>query len=67
MKISILIRDKQSPGEASDIRNRTISGTGGMEEKRRKGREEKETNLFLRANSIEEFTKLRKHKDNWSI
>mgnify|MGYP003956664835 CR=1 FL=1 len=28
-------------------------------------KEERETNLFLRAKSIEEFTKLRVHKDNW--
>ncbi len=27
--------------------------------------EERKTNLFLRARSIEEFTMLRKHKDNW--
>tara|TARA_B100000965_G_scaffold216454_1_gene181129 strand:- start:557 stop:1312 length:756 start_codon:yes stop_codon:yes gene_type:complete len=27
--------------------------------------EERKTNLFLRAKSIEEFTKLRRHKDNW--
>jgi len=28
-------------------------------------REERETNLFIRAKSIEEFAKLRLHKDNW--
>ncbi len=27
--------------------------------------EERKTNLFLRAKNIEEFTKLRQHKDNW--
>ncbi len=27
--------------------------------------EERETNLFLRAKNIEEFSKLRRHKDNW--
>ena len=27
--------------------------------------EEKKTNLFLRAKNIEEFTRLRLHKDNW--
>ena len=27
--------------------------------------EERKTNLFLRAKNIEEFTKLRHHKDNW--
>ena len=30
-------------------------------------KEERETNLFLRAKSIEEFTKLRVHKDNWKV
>ena len=28
-------------------------------------KEERKTNLFIRAKSIEEFTKLRLHKDNW--
>ena len=27
--------------------------------------EERKTNLFLRAKNIEQFTKLRRHKDNW--
>ena len=27
--------------------------------------EERKTNLFLRAQNIEEFTMLRKHKDSW--
>jgi len=27
--------------------------------------EERETNLFLRAQNVEEFTELRRHKDNW--
>ena len=27
--------------------------------------EERKTNLFLRAENIEEFTMLRKHKDSW--
>ncbi len=27
--------------------------------------EERKTNLFLRAKNVEEFTMLRRHKDNW--
>ena len=27
--------------------------------------EERKTNLFLRAENVEQFTKLRKHKDSW--
>ena len=27
--------------------------------------EERKTNLFLRANNVEQFSVLRRHKDNW--